>query len=226
MRKAARIVEAMHQRILEKAEPGIRKCDLVAEIYDVGIRGVSETGGDYPAIVPLLPSGPDAAAPHLTGTTSPLAQGRGDIFRDCGLREPLSLPALAHGLPRQAAPGLPGCGEGGAGRQWKRGLENARPGMTCEDIAFGFFSVLERHGIIKDNRTGYSIGLSYPPDWGERTMSLRSGDRTRARTGHDLPFHEWAVAGRYGAGDHREHPDHRNRGRMPRQCATRTLHQD
>ena len=31
---------------------------------------------------------------------------------------------------------------------------------------------------MKDNRTGYSIGLSYPPDWGERTMSLRAGDRT------------------------------------------------
>ena len=40
------------------------------------------------------------------------------------------------------------------------------------------FAVLKRHGIVKDNRTGYSIGLSYPPDWGEHTMSLRSGDHT------------------------------------------------
>ncbi|MEL7349609.1 MAG: M24 family metallopeptidase, partial [Pseudomonadota bacterium] len=37
---------------------------------------------------------------------------------------------------------------------------------------------LARHGITKDSRTGYPIGLSYPPDWGERTMSLRPGDRT------------------------------------------------
>src|SRR5919109_1232128 len=51
MRKAARIVEAMHSRILEKVRPGMRKCDLVAEIYDVGIRGVDDFGGDYPAIV-------------------------------------------------------------------------------------------------------------------------------------------------------------------------------
>src|SRR5699024_3941550 len=30
----------------------------------------------------------------------------------------------------------------------------------------------------KDSRIGYSAGLSYPPDWGERTASLRHGDDT------------------------------------------------
>jgi len=39
MRRAARIVEAMHARIFNKIEPGMRKSDLVAEIYDAGIRG-------------------------------------------------------------------------------------------------------------------------------------------------------------------------------------------
>lgn len=69
MRNAARIVEAMHQRIFDKIEVGMRKCDLVAEIYDAGTRGVDGIGGDYPAIVPLLPSGVEASAPHLTWTT-------------------------------------------------------------------------------------------------------------------------------------------------------------
>jgi len=186
MRKAARIVEAMHQRILEKAEPGIRKCDLVAEIYDVGIRGVSETGGDYPAIVPLLPSGPDAAAPHLTWNDQPLRTGEGTFFEIAGCVNryhcPLSRTVFL-GKPPQAFRDA----EKAVLEGMEAGLENARPGMTCEDIAFGFFSVLERHGIIKDNRTGYSIGLSYPPDWGERTMSLRSGDRTVLEPG--MTFH-------------------------------------
>jgi ectoine hydrolase len=31
------------------------------------------------------------------------------------------------------------------------------------------------------------IGLSYPPDWGERTMSLRPGDKHRAEPG--MTFH-------------------------------------
>ncbi len=58
MRTAGRIVAAMHQRIVEKVEPGMRKYDLVAEIYDAGIRGVDGFGGDYAAIVPLLPPAP------------------------------------------------------------------------------------------------------------------------------------------------------------------------
>jgi ectoine hydrolase len=67
------------------------------------------------------------------------------------------------------------------------GLAAAKPGNVCEDIANAFFAVLGRYGIVKDNRTGYSIGLGYPPDWGERTMSLRPGDRTVLQPG--MTFH-------------------------------------
>ena len=67
------------------------------------------------------------------------------------------------------------------------GLAAAKPGNRCEDIANAFFAVLKRHGIVKDNRTGYPIGLSYPPDWGERTMSLRPGDKTELKPG--MTFH-------------------------------------
>ena len=41
MRRAARIVEAMHTRILETVEPGLRKNELVAEIYHAAITGAS-----------------------------------------------------------------------------------------------------------------------------------------------------------------------------------------
>ncbi|MGH7049551.1 MAG: M24 family metallopeptidase, partial [Acetobacteraceae bacterium] len=67
------------------------------------------------------------------------------------------------------------------------GLAAARPGNRCEDIANAFLAVLARHGIEKNNRCGYSIGLSYPPDWGERTMSLRPGDKSVLEPG--MTFH-------------------------------------
>ena len=60
----------------------MRKCDLVAEIYDAGIRGVDGFGGDYPALVPLLPSGADASAPHLTWDDRPMQRERRHLFRD------------------------------------------------------------------------------------------------------------------------------------------------
>jgi len=59
MRRAARIVERMHDAVLEHIRPGLRKNDLVAEIYRISIQGAEDAdgafGGDYPAIVPLSP---------------------------------------------------------------------------------------------------------------------------------------------------------------------------
>ncbi len=179
MRKAGKIVEKIHARILEKAEPGLRKCDLVSEIYDAGLRydpylGI---GGDYPAIVPLSPSGSDAAAPHLTWDFAPMKTGEGTFFEVAGVHNRYHCPlsrTLYLGKPTQDFLDA----EKAVLEGMEKGLEAARAGNLCEDIAKAFFSVLKKHGITKDNRTGYPIGLSYPPDWGERTMSLRSGDRT------------------------------------------------
>ncbi len=186
MRVAAKIVGAMHQRIVERIEPGMRKCDLVAEIYDAGTRGVDGHGGDYPAIVPLLPSGADASAPHLTWDDRPMRRGEGTFFEIAGCYKryhcPLSRTVFL-GKPTQAFLDA----EKATLEGMEAGLQAARPGNSCEDIANAFFAVLLRYGIVKDNRTGYPIGLSYPPDWGERTMSLRPGDRTVLQPG--MTFH-------------------------------------
>ena len=186
MRIAGRIVEAMHARIVETIEPGMRKNDLVAAIFDAGIRGVDGFGGDYAAIVPLLPSGSDAAAPHLTWDDKPMKAGEGTFFEIAGCYHryhcPLSRTVFL-GKPTQAFLDA----EKATLEGMEAGLAAAKPGNTCEDIANAFFAVLKRHGIVKDNRTGYPIGVSYPPDWGERTMSLRPGDRTELKPG--MTFH-------------------------------------
>jgi ectoine hydrolase len=179
MRKAARIVEKMHARIVEKVEPGLRKCDLVAEIYDASLRFDNDLGfgGDYPAIVPLLPSGNDASAPHLTWDDRQMAPGEGTFFEIAGCFRryhcPLSRTVFLGKPPQDFLDAEKAVLEG-----LEAGLEAARAGNVCEDIANAFFDVLRKYGIKKDNRTGYPIGLSYPPDWGERTCSLRPGDRT------------------------------------------------
>ena len=186
MRKAARIVEAMHARIVDTIEVGMRKCDLVAEIYDAGTRGIDGIGGDYPAIVPLLPSGADASAPHLTWDDKPMKAGEGTFFEIAGCYNryhcPLSRTVFL-GKPTQAFLDA----EKATLEGMEAGLAAAKPGNTCEDIANAFFAVLKTYGIVKDNRTGYPIGISYPPDWGERTMSLRPGDRTELKPG--MTFH-------------------------------------
>ena len=38
--------------------------------------------------------------------------------------------------------------------------------------------VLDRYGLEKPSRIGYSIGASYAPDWGEHTVSIRPNETT------------------------------------------------
>jgi ectoine hydrolase len=188
MRTAGKFVERMHQRVFDKIEPGIRKCDLVADIYDAALRYDESigAGGDYAAIVPLLPSGEAAAAPHLTWDDQPMKHGEGTFFELAGVFHRYHCPlsrTVYLGKPTQTFLDA----EKAVLEGMEAGLEVAKAGNLCEDIAKAFFGVLKNYGIIKDNRTGYPIGLSYPPDWGERTMSLRLDDKAVLQ--ENMTFH-------------------------------------
>ena len=186
MKQAAEIVERMHRRVWDLVEPGMRKCDLVAEITAAGIRGTEAQGGDYPAIVPLLPSGVEASAPHLTWNDKPMKAGEATFYEIAGAVHRYQCP-----LSRTVFLGKPSDdildAEKAVLEGMEAGLAAAKPGNLCQDIARAFFAVLDKHGIVKDSRTGYPIGVSYPPDWGERTMSLRRGDRSVLEPG--MTFH-------------------------------------
>ena len=49
------------------------------------------------------------------------------------------------------------------------------------------FGALEKHRIEKANRAGSAVGLSYPPDWGKRTVSLWPSDMSELKPG--MTFH-------------------------------------
>lgn len=57
IKKAAKIVEIAMDIGIGSIAENVRECDVVANIYQAQIRGTEAFGGDYPAIVPLLPSG-------------------------------------------------------------------------------------------------------------------------------------------------------------------------
>lgn len=186
MRRAARIVEAMHARILDLAEPGMRKNDLIAEIYATGIRGADGHWGDYPAIVPMAPSGLDATAPHLTWDDRPMQKGEATFFEIAGAHKryqcPQSRTLFLGEVPQKFRDA-----EAAVLDAIDAGLAQAKPGNEAQDIANAFNATLNKAGFEKDSRCGYAIGISYPPDWGERTISFRRGDTTILQEG--MTFH-------------------------------------
>ncbi|MEY8830913.1 ectoine hydrolase DoeA [Sedimentitalea sp. XS_ASV28] len=186
MQRAARIVEAMHEHILDVAEPGMRKNDLVAEIYSAGIRGADGYWGDYPAIVPMAPSGMDATAPHLTWDDRPMVSGESTFFEIAGAHRRYQCPQ-SRTLFFGKVPQKYRDAEAAVLDAIDAGLEMARPGNHAQDIANAFNATLNKAGFTKDSRCGYAIGISYPPDWGERTISFRRGDMTVLEPG--MTFH-------------------------------------
>lgn len=199
MRIAARIVENMHQAAFEMIEPGLPKNRLVAEIYRVAMEGHEGHFGDYPAIVPMLPSGKDASAPHLTWDERPFNHNEGTFFEIAGCHRRYHCP-----LSRTIYLGQPSDdflrGEEALNAALEAGLAAARPGNRCADIADALNAVLSEYGFNREGaRCGYPIGLSYPPDWGERTMSLRNTDQTILEPGmtfHFMPglwLEDWGI---------------------------------
>jgi ectoine hydrolase len=186
MRNAARISERIVRTAIERAEPGLRKNELVAEIYHAGLTGVGDLWGDYPAIVPLTPSGLDATAAHLTWNGDPMKAGEATFFELSGCYRRYHAP-----LCRTVFLGTPPAAMLEAEKAQiegiEAGLDAARAGNRTCDIANAFMSVLRRHGIHREGRCGYAIGLSYPPDWGERTASIRAEDETVLEPG--MTFH-------------------------------------
>ena len=187
IRKAAKITDKIITTAIERAEPGLRKNLLVADIVKAGVEGVEGAYGDYPAIVPLLPSGEDASASHLTWDDQPMKTGEATFFELSGCYRRYHAP-----LSRSIYLGKPPSFMLDAAAAVTEGLENglamAKPGNTTADIANAMNAVMVKNGIDRGGaRCGYPIGLSYPPDWGERTYSLRSTDTTVLEPG--MTFH-------------------------------------
>ena len=186
IRKAAKISEKVVRTAIEKSAPGVRKNDLVAEIFHAGITGVGDDWGDYPAIVPLTPSGLDATAAHLTWNGAPMKAGEATFFELSGCyrryHAPLCRTVFLGKPPQEMLEAEKAQIEG-----IEAGLEAARAGNRTADVCNAFLDVLKKYGLKREGRMGYPIGLSYPPDWGERTASFRTEDETVLEPG--MTFH-------------------------------------
>ncbi len=186
IRRAGRISEKIVDGLCERVEPGVAKNQIVAEIYRDAIRGIDDGWGDYPAIAPLLPSGADASAPHLTWDGRPFASGEATFFEISGCYRRYHAPfcrTIFLGDP----PDHMITAEKALVAGIAAGLEAATAGNRAGDVARALKSELNKAGIEHGGRVGYPIGLSYPPDWGERTISLREEDETVLEA--DMTFH-------------------------------------
>lgn len=187
MRRAAAISRKITEGIVERVEPGLKKNALVAEIYSDAITGADGHWGDYPAIVPLLPSGADASAPHLTWDGREFASGQATFFEISGCYRRYHAPLCRTVFLGSPPPHMVDA-EKALVAGLEAGLQAARAGNRACDVASALKDELKKAGIERSGRVGYPIGLSYPPDWGERTVSLREDDESVLEAGMSFHF--------------------------------------
>ena len=177
MNIASQITVLGMKTAFEVINPGVRQCDAVAKIYSTLISGTKNHGGDYSSIVPLLPTGKGTSASHLTWSDDEFAQGEASIIEISGVYKKYHCP-----MARTVLLGKPDQKKIDTMKKTREaleaGIDATKPGNTADDVAQAFWKVLDKYGIEKKSRTGYSIGIGYPPDWGEHTLNIQKGDKT------------------------------------------------
>ena len=173
-----RLVERMHSTIADNCEwdTAMRPGSPISTRRRCAMMTGWALAGDYPADRAALAPGRRCLglAPHLTWERTSRSVGRGHFLRDRRRStSAIPLPAVAHACFRWASP-THDLSTSTAPRRpflkaWTQGLRR-RQGreISARASPTPSFKVLGLR-ITKDNRTGYPIGLSYPPDWGERT---------------------------------------------------------
>ena len=178
MQQAGKISEKVMQTALDNLSPGVRECDAVAAVYQAQMSGTDEFGGDYPAIVPMMPTGEKTSAPHLTWTDDPYQNEQMVNLELAACRHryhsPLARTAYIGKNPPQKLSNLAEHTVEGLNLT----LQAIKPGLRCEEVELVWRQHIAKAGLEKESRIGYAMGLNYPPDWGEHTASLRPGDKT------------------------------------------------
>lgn len=185
MRIAGRSTEAGIRAGVACAREGVSENEIAAEVLAAMMRA----GGEYPAVVPYITSGPRCAIGHATwegrivGRDETVFLEVGGCFRryhtammrTVYVGEPSPAMRDAEALVLEALHAM---------------CERLRPGTMAADVDQAARDVLARHsgsgGLV--TRSGYSIGIAFAPSWDEGYMlSLKPGEHTVLR--ENMTFH-------------------------------------
>ena len=138
----------------------------------------------------MLPTGKGTSASHLTWTEDKFVEGEATIIEIAGTHKKYHCPmarTVLLGKPDQLKIDT----MNKTIEALQAGIDATKAGNTADDVAQAFWKILDKYGIEKTSRTGYSIGIGYPPDWGEHTLNISKGDMTELKP--NVTFHMIAV---------------------------------
>jgi Xaa-Pro dipeptidase len=173
LEKAARANDAGMRAGLAATRIGASENDVAAAIMGALIAA----GSEYVGMEPFVTSGPRSGVPHTTWRRRRIVPGdivvletagcvnryHAALFRTVAVGE---VPALARTMYAVCEAALDAA------------IAAIRPGRTCAEVHAAAQAVIDAAGYTSGyrKRTGYSMGISFAPDWGEgNILSLFRG---------------------------------------------------
>ncbi len=191
---AASYVEAGMKAGLAAVKEGNSDNDFVAAMMGAAITA----GSEYVGMEPLASSGPRTGIPHGTWRRHKLRSNDPAFLEMAGCHDryhaALMRSAWVGKPPGEALAMNATCQEG-----LQAALDAIKPGVTCEAIHDACQTVIDRDGFTENfkKRTGYAVGVSFAPDWGEGgILSLYTGVTRELEAG--MVFHIPPALRRYG----------------------------
>lgn len=196
MRQAAQAVNHAMRVAVDASREGTNENEVAA----VAVADLIRSGSEQAGLPAFITSGPRTSLAH--STWSGRVYERGDMLN-------YELPAV---LKRYVAPLFRTGVVGGPSEEQARlggmviealeaVIDAIKPGATSQEVHAASKAVFARHGHPDqpDHRTGYSIGINYPPDWGEGyIISIWDNDARPLQQG--MTFH--LVPGFFELGKH------------------------
>lgn len=173
MEKAGIVNDAGMRAGMAVTRAGASENDIASAIMGATIKA----GGEYVGMEPFVTSGPRSGIPHTTWRRRIIQPGDVTVLETaaCYNRYHVaSFRTVACGqIPDLARDMYKVCREG-----LETAIDNLRVGRTCADVHNAVQAVIDRHGFTAGyrKRSGYSMGISFAPDWGEgNILSLFRG---------------------------------------------------
>ena len=184
VRQAARVTEAGMQAGLDAIGEGATDQDVARACYEE----VIGRGSEYMCIDPIITTGRRSGIPHTTHKRTAVQPGD-NVFIEIGACiERYSAPIM-----RTAVQGSPSANVQRTTEASFASLDNAmaamKPGVSGDEVARAGWAGIEMdrsevffHGVV-----AYSIGLGFPPNWGDYRLYLTKGEETLLEAG--MLFH-------------------------------------
>jgi Xaa-Pro dipeptidase len=156
--------DAGMQAGLAATTAGASENDIAAAIMGAAIKA----GSEYVGMEPFVTSGARSGIPHTTWRRRRIEPGDVVALETCACynryHAALFRTVAIGTIPQRAEDMFKVCQEG-----LDAAIEKLRPGNTCADVHNAAQAVIDRHGFTAGyrKRTGYSLGISFAPDWGE-----------------------------------------------------------